>query len=244
MGDEGLGLGAALYAGAEHGTSRPFRFSNLYFGPDYTDREIEDALDRGGLRFTRLSDAELAARVASGLAAGKVVALFRGRMEFGPRALGHRSVLYQTTDATVNDWLNKRFQRTEFMPFAPVTLDEHAERCYESVGSRRYTARFMTVTCDCTPWMKQVSPAVVHLDGTARPQLITRDAEPFYYDILKRYHEQTGIPSLINTSFNMHEEPIVCTPEDAVRAFRLGHLDYLVLGSFLACANGSLPGAA
>jgi carbamoyltransferase len=239
MGDEGLGLGAALYAAGKHHGLRPFRLADAYLGPEYGEDEIERALGEAGVSFTRHADAELAERVAGLVSDGKVVALYRGRMEFGPRALGHRSILYHTADPKVNDWLNRRLCRTEFMPFAPVTLEEHAGRCYAGIDSRRYPARFMTITVDCTDWMKRVSPAVVHLDGTARPQLIGRDSDPFYYDALSRYYEKTGIPSLVNTSFNMHEEPIVCTPRDAVRAFLQGHLDALVAGPYLALAGQS-----
>ena len=244
MGDEGLGLGAALYAAARRTPLRPFRLRDAYLGVESSEAEMRRALDAEGLRADPQRDPALAARVAELLAAGRVVALYRGRMEFGPRALGHRTILYQTTDATVNDWLNKRLKRTEFMPFAPVTLAEHADRCYVGLDACRYASEFMTITCGCTPWMRDVSPAVVHLDGTARPQLIRRDVEPFYYDILAEYHRRTGLPSLINTSFNMHEEPIVCTPDDAVRAFLQGHLDALVLGPFLVERDGAgAPGA-
>ncbi len=236
MGDEGLGLGSALYAAARRRGLRPFRLRDMYLGVDFTDRDMAAALTERGLMAPRLDDGELAVRVAGLLAEGRVVAVFRGRMEFGPRALGHRTILYQTTDPTVNDWLNKRLERTEFMPFAPVTLAEHADRCYDGLDVCRYSAEFMTITCACTAWARQTSPAVVHLDGTARPQLIRRDIEPFYYDVLQRYFERTGIPSLINTSFNMHEEPIVCSPADAVRAFHLGHLDALAMGPFLVTA--------
>ncbi len=233
MGDEGLGLGAALFAaGLKHGL-KPFRFRDLYFGPGFSDAEAEAELKKSKLPYSRHSDAELAEIVAGLLTQNKVIAICRGRMEFGPRALGHRTIVYQTTDPHVNDWLNKRLERTEFMPFAPVTLPQYADACYKGMESRRYAARFMTATCDCTDLMKKQSPAVVHLDGTARPQLIERDAEPFYYDVLEKYHRKSGIPSLVNTSFNMHEEPIVCTPYDAIRAFTLGHLDALVLGPFL-----------
>jgi carbamoyltransferase len=233
MGDEGLGLGAALYAAGKQNGLKPFRVDDIYFGPEYSDSEIESVIQAEQVSSSKHQDSELAERVASLLADGKVIAIYRGRMEFGPRALGHRTIMYHTKDPKVNDWLNKRLQRTEFMPFAPVTLEEFAGDCYKDLASRRYAAKFMTVTCDCTDWMKETSPAVVHLDGTARPQLINRKTEPFYYEILTRYYQKTGIPSLVNTSFNMHEEPIVCTPEDAVRAFKLGHLDYLVIGSFL-----------
>jgi len=236
MGDEGLGLGAALYAAGKRNGLRPFAIDDVYLGPEYSDSEIAAALQQERVSYTRHEDTELADRVAALLADGKVVAMYRGRMEFGPRALGHRTILFQTTDPGVNDWLNKRLQRTEFMPFAPVTMSEYADRCYVGMSSRRYTSRFMTVTCDCTDWMKETSPAVVHLDGTARPQLISREIEPFYYQILERYYQRTGIPSLVNTSFNMHEEPIVCSPEDAARAFKQGHLDFLVIGPYLCTA--------
>ena len=241
MGDEGLGLGSALCAAAQRKPIRPFRLRDVYLGVAFTEAEMAVALAEQRLAGARLEDADLAARVADLLAAGKVVAIFRGRMEFGPRALGHRTILYQTTDPTVNDWLNKRLQRTEFMPFAPVTLAGEADRCYEDLDACRYTAEFMTITRTCTPWMRQISPAVVHLDGTARPQIITREIEPFYDEVLRQYFRRTGIPSLINTSFNMHEEPIVCSPADAVRAFQLGHLDALALGPFLVRADGRGP---
>jgi carbamoyltransferase len=238
MGDEGLALGAALFAAGKNNSLKTFRFSNLYLGPEYTDSEIENELVRSGLKFQRYSDPELARKAADLLTQGKLVAVFRGRMEFGPRALGHRSILYQTTDPTVNDWLNKRLKRTEFMPFAPVTLQSEANKCYGNLSRCSYTAQFMTITADCLSRTKEISPAVVHLDGTARPQLINKDSEPFYNEILRNYYERTGIPSLINTSFNMHEEPIVCNPSDAIQAFQLGHLDNLVVGPFLVCVNG------
>jgi carbamoyltransferase len=237
MGDEGLALGAALYGLSRKNSMKPFRFQNLYFGPEFTDQEIESELKKNGLNYHRYSDSELAIKVADLLSNGKVVALFRGRMEFGPRALGHRTILFQTTDVTVNDWLNRRLKRTEFMPFAPVTLEEESKRCYRNVENCLYSSRFMTITLDCLPWMKEISPAVVHLDGTARPQIISREQEPFYYDILQRYFEKTGIPSLINTSFNMHEEPIVCSPADAVKAIQSGQMDSLAIGPFLVCIH-------
>jgi carbamoyltransferase len=158
-------------------------------------------------------------------------------MEYGPRALGNRSILYQATDPTVNDWLNRRLQRTEFMPFAPVTLEEFADQCYVNLDGARDAARFMTITFDCTDWMKKQCPAVVHVDGTARPQIIDKQANPSYHRILEEYRKLTGLPTLINTSFNMHEEPIVRTAEDAIRAYQAAGLDALVLGPFLVRAK-------
>jgi carbamoyltransferase len=119
------------------------------------------------------------------------------------------------------------------MPFAPVTLFEHCQERYLNIDKSLTSARFMTITCECTDLMKKESPAAVHVDGTARPQIIRQEDNPIFYRILKEYYKLTGIPTLINTSFNMHEEPIVCTPEDAVRAFVRGNLDYLSMGPFI-----------
>jgi carbamoyltransferase len=154
-------------------------------------------------------------------------------MEYGPRALGNRSILYQPTDRAVNDWLNASLKRTEFMPFAPAVLHEERDRCFADVDGAEHPAEFMTITFQCTPWMKRHMPGVVHLDGTARPQLVRRETNPAYYDIILAFRELTGLPAIINTSFNMHEEPIVCTADDAVRAFLDGNLDYLALGDRL-----------
>jgi carbamoyltransferase len=119
------------------------------------------------------------------------------------------------------------------MPFAPVTLFEERHSCYENIDGAESAAQFMTITLDCTDYMKRTSPAAVHVDGTARPQLIREEANPSYYRILREYYQLSGIPSLINTSFNMHEEPIVNSPADAIRAFLQGNLDYLAIGDFL-----------
>jgi carbamoyltransferase len=155
-------------------------------------------------------------------------------MEYGPRALGNRTILYQATDPTVNYWMNDALKRTEFMPFAPAVMAEHASKCFKNIAGAENTARFMTITFDCTDWMAQTCPGVVHVDNTARPQLVSERDNPSMYKVLAEYHKLTGIPVLINTSFNMHEEPIVCTPNDAIRSFNTGQLDYLAIGHWLA----------
>lgn len=231
MGDEGLAAGAALWALSRRTNLAPYRFDDVYCGPGYSDAETLAALREAGLKYEKLNEEEMINRVVDDIVAHKVVAYFDGRMEFGPRALGHRTILYATTDASVNQWLNDRLHRSEFMPFAPVTLAEKAAECYEGIPDNHYPAQFMTLTYQCTADMKKKSPAVVHLDGTARPQLVS-EKHGRYYKILKEYHRRTGIASLVNTSFNMHEEPIVATPEDAVRAFLDGGLDVLVLGDY------------
>jgi carbamoyltransferase len=161
-------------------------------------------------------------------------------MEYGPRALGSRSILAQATDATINDSLNKKLRRTEFMPFAPVILLEDAERCFRGIYQKGlHAAAFMTITFDCTEFMKQTMPAAVHVDGTARPQLVSKNLNESYYTIVSEYKKITGIPGIINTSFNMHEEPIVYSPEDAVRSFLEGSLDYLAIGNYLIAYQGA-----
>ena len=230
MGDGGCGTGAALlqFAGAPETRTR---LQDVYLGPEFSSEEIAEALNRAHLPFTEYKPVE--PKIAMLLAAGKVVARFDGRMEYGPRALGHRSILYHAKEPAVNQWLNQRLGRTEFMPFAPATLYEHRNACYLHVKGAEYAAEFMTLTFDCTDAMKRDCPAAVHVDGTARPQLVSAEGSPGFHRILTEYHKLTGIPSVINTSFNMHEEPIVCTPDDAIRAFMQGNLDYLAIGNFL-----------
>ncbi|MCK6527619.1 carbamoyltransferase [Myxococcota bacterium] len=227
MGDGGLAAGAAL-AVSDVG---PERLGDVYLGADHTERECEEALRAAGLAFERPGD--LPARIAELLVGRRVVARHAGRMEWGPRALGNRTILYRPDDPSINDWLNKRLRRTEFMPFAPVTLWEHRGACYRDLAGGEDAARFMTVCFDCTDEMKRLAPGVVHIDGTARPQLLRREDNPEYHRIVEEFHARTGIPAVINTSFNMHEEPIVRTPSDAVRAFIDGALDHLALGPFL-----------
>ena len=236
MGDEGLALGAAFALSASLAKSsglkiKSTKLADVYFGPGYGTKENEEAIRTAGLHAEYLPEIER--RIAELLAQGHVVGRFNGRMEYGPRALGNRSILYQATDPTVNEWLNKRLKRTDFMPFAPVTLEEFADQCYDNLDGARYPAQFMTITFACTEWMKKHCPAVVHVDGTARPQIIGKQHNLSYHRILKEYERLTGLPSLINTSFNMHEEPIVCNPSDALRAFIDGELDYLAMGNYL-----------
>jgi carbamoyltransferase len=238
MADGGLGYGAgqAVYRD-KSGDMRTGPIDDVYWGPSYDNTSIENVLGNYPVSWERSDN--IAQRVAGLLVEGNVVAHFHGRMEFGPRALGNRSILYPTIDATINGWLNTRLHRSEFMPFAPVTLSERVDECYRDFRGAEFTAEFMTITFDCTDQMKKTSPAVVHVDGTARPQVIHRKKNPRYYDILKAYSDKTGIPSLVNTSFNMHEEPIVCSPDDAVRSFVAGELDYLAIGDFIVQRNPS-----
>jgi carbamoyltransferase len=231
MGDGGLAFGAPLYHLAETNGLTPYKLEHVYLGPEYSDSEIQQAIRDQGLEGRRYDEVEPV--VADLLAEGRVVARFNGRMEFGPRALCNRSILYHCADASVNEWLNKRLDRTEFMPFAPATLESDMHECYEGLSGAEHTAEFMTITSDCTEKFKRECGAAVHVDGTARPQIVREATNPSMHKILTEYKQRTGVGTTVNTSFNMHEEPIVCTPEDAVRSFVRGHLDYLAIGNYI-----------
>lgn len=242
MVDGGLCSGAALWTYYKHCPEAKkyisqMRLPHVYLGPEYTEEEIVKSLKKAALKYEYVENIE--ERIGVLLAQGKVVARFNGRMEYGPRALGNRSILYQATDPTVNDWLNKRLKRTEFMPFAPSSLAEESESLYKRIRNNKFPAEFMTITFDCTPKMHKECPAVVHVDDTARPQIVYPHINESYYRILKSYQKRTGLSTFVNTSFNMHEEPIVCSPDDAIRAFQLGHLDYLAIHNFLVYSDAT-----
>lgn len=230
MGDGGCGTGAALLA-VDAASRTSTEISNVYYGPGYSDDEIAAALEAAGLDGVHHDDVET--EIGGLLSENKIVARFNGRMEYGPRALGNRSILYPAQDPEVNLWLNHQLGRTEFMPFAPACLEEHAADLFFHVDGCEKTSQYMTITFDCTPKMRDMCPAAVHVDGTARPQFVSPETNDSFYRIIRAYHEITGIPAIINTSFNMHEEPIVCSPEDAIRAFLKGRMDYLAIGNYL-----------
>ena len=233
MTDDGLAVGAVFHYLGAQGELYPKRAKNMFLGPVHDDEEVQQALQK--MHIPAQPSESVHADIASLLAHGKVVARWHGRMEFGPRALGHRTIYYRADDPTCQDWLNKKLQRTEFMPFAPCTLASQAADLYEGLDGCDYTAESMTITCNCTDKMKQQSSAVVHVDGTARPQLVTEATNPDMFAVLSAYFELTGVPTLINTSFNIHEEPIVCTAEDAIHAFLESGIDYLFLDDYLLC---------
>ncbi len=243
MSDGGLAVGGGYLLERKLGfDGPPAQLDHVYLDRTYDETEMRQALERGRCRFSRRQDIELA--VAGLLAQGKVVGRFDGPMEYGPRALGNRSILFHAGDPTVNDWLNKKLRRTEFMPFAPMTLADEADEMYGNLAKGRLSANFMTMTFACTDRMKRENPAAVHVDGTARPQTLDVETNPQVFTILKEYKRLTGRGTIINTSFNMHEEPIVRSPEDAVRAFTESGLDYLAMGPFLVARQDAAQASA
>jgi carbamoyltransferase len=227
MGDGGLALGGALAEAGSPPTALPHAFLGIHPG----ETDAAKALNIAGLPRTRAT--AMIDEVAQLLAAGKVVARCSGPMEWGPRALGNRSVLYKCDEPEVNRWLNERLKRSEFMPFAPICRAEDADRWFQGVDKAARSARFMTVCFDVRSEFAQRCPAAVHVDGTARPQLVDAATSPELHALLGAVGERTGTPVLINTSFNMHEEPIVATAQDAVRAWKAAELDALWLGPYL-----------
>ena len=235
MGDGGLASGAAFAVHARlQGGLRP-ELAPVYLGTRIDRANALQALQKFDVAFEE--PVNLAQAVAQLLAQGQVIARADGKMEYGPRALGNRTVMAAAHDPHINQWLNQRLARTEFMPFAPVILQEYAPAYFPAWVAGQLAARYMTLTYDASELAKQHIPAAVHVDGTARPQVLGRADNPGYHDILTAYQGLTGIPSVINTSFNMHEEPIVRTAEEAIRTFQRAGLDALVLGPFLVRAS-------
>ncbi|MBN2367490.1 hypothetical protein JXC34_00600 [Candidatus Woesearchaeota archaeon] len=227
MGDGGLALGAIL----AQLKPNPFILENTYLGPEYSSDEIEECLRKHRLNYSKEKNIEK--KIAELISKGNIVGRFAGRMEYGPRALGNRSILFRPDKPELCRKLNQNLKRTEFMPFAPTILRKHADRCLENVKGAENTSRFMNISFDCTTWMKKNCPAAVHVDGTSRPQLLDETDNPSYYNIITEFMNLSNLPCVINTSFNMHGEPIVCSPEDAVQTFIKAKLDYLAIGDFL-----------
>ena len=231
MGDGGLCVGAAALSYNLKTKKNLKKIKNIYLGKEFSNLDILKAIKKFKLKY--LMGSQINKIVAKKLYEGKVVALFNGRMEFGPRSLGNRSILSRATDPNINQTLNNKLKRTEFMPFAPITLSENFEEMYIGAKKNKKACEYMTITLDCTKKMKKISPAAIHVDGTARPQIVNKKENPRLHKILKNYFIISNIPNLINTSFNMHEEPIVYSPSDALRGFLQSKIDYLYIGNYL-----------
>jgi carbamoyltransferase len=160
-------------------------------------------------------------------------------MEYGPRALGNRSILAHPAERSINDDLNARLERSEFMPFAPVVAACDADDVFEISPVNAYACRFMTITCAVRPAWCQRLAGIVHVDGTARPQIVERHENPLYYDILAAFKGLTGLPVLVNTSFNVHAEPIVNTPEECLKALGDGRVDFVITAAGVHAADAT-----
>lgn len=231
MGDEGCPLGCALMVHKMFTPDfKPFKLDNMFMGTSYTDAEVgEHYWDQN--KFSReIFTPELAAKYLSD---GKIMGVFNGRYEHGPRALGNRSIIGEVTNPDTYDKINNKLQRNDFMPFAPAVMEEHADTIF-NVTKSRYTAEFMTMLYDTRPEWADRIPTVVHpKDKTARIQIVTKTSNPTFYKILDEYNKLTGVPVLLNTSFNVHEEPIVCHPNEAFNHLENDVVDLLIINNFI-----------
>jgi len=228
-GDAGGAVGVAAYIHyALLNNQRDFVWEHAYWGPEYSNSEIEQFLNGRHLAYQKARELELPALTAKLLAQGKVIGWFQGRMEFGPRALGNRSILADPRNPHTKDRVNKKIKfREEFRPFAPAILEERAKDFFEIACPSPY----MLLVAQVRPEKKNLIPAVTHLDGSARLQTVNQRQNPLFYSLLKEFEKQTGCPALLNTSFNLKGEPIVCSPLDAYSTFLRSGLDFLILGN-------------
>jgi carbamoyltransferase len=227
--DDGVALGAVFAPYLDVGGRLPMKpLRHAYLGPEFSDAEIEKALRTYKLRATKLND--IAATTAELLANGKIIGWFQGRMEFGPRALGHRSILADPRDPEMNAKVNNAVKFREWWrPFAPSMLKEVAGEYLEHACD----SPFMILTNPVRREKRDVIPSVTHVDGSARPQTVEKEINPLYWNLINEFGKRTGVPVLMNTSFNLRGEAIVNTPTDAIRTFFSSGMDALVIGSFL-----------
>ena len=226
--DDGVALGAALAPYLDGGGKLPNKpMRHAYYGPCFGDETIEAALRTYKLRYKRLGDP--AACAAELLSEGKILGWFQGRMEFGPRALGSRSILADPRDPEMNAKVNNAVKFREWWrPFAPALKKESAAEYLESATD----SPFMILTAQVRPEKRGVIPSVTHVDGSARPQTVEKEINPLYWRLIDEFGKRTGVPVVMNTSFNLRGEAIVHTPTDAIRTFYSSGMDALVIGSF------------
>jgi len=234
-GDGGLAVGAAFFVWHQTlGKPRSFVMDHAYWGPGYTRDEIRRAIDGSGLaqngwRVEELPEVILMQRTAAIVADGKILGWFQGRAEWGPRALGNRSIVADPRRPEMKEILNQRIKHREiFRPFAPSILAESTGEWFE----KSHPSPFMTLAYSVRPEKREKIPAPTHVDGTGRLQTVTREANPRYWSLIKAFEQLTGVPVVLNTSFN-DNEPIVCRPEEALDCFQRAQMDALVLGDFL-----------
>jgi carbamoyltransferase len=228
--DDGTCVGAAYWC-YHHvaGGTRRFEMTHAYWGPGYDDARLRSAAEASGFACREYGRDQLLDAVAAELTAGRVLGWYQGRSEWGPRALGNRSILGNPALAGMKDLINQKVKRREsFRPFAPSVLAEHVGEVFE----QELRSPFMMHVVKIRPEWRERIPAVTHVDGTGRLQSVTRGENPLYYDLIERFRRLTGVPLVLNTSFN-ENEPIVDTPEQAIDCFRRNDIDGLVLGNFV-----------
>jgi carbamoyltransferase len=228
--DAGTALGVCFYIyNVLLEQPRGFVMEHAYTGPEFANGEVEHAIRDAGLRATPLSDAEVTSAAAQAIADGRIVGWFQGKMEFGPRALGNRSIIVDPRRSDMKDILNARIKKREpFRPFAPSILEERVGDYFEQT----HPAPTMLMVYEIKPEKRAQIPAVTHVDGSGRLQTVSPRTNPRYYQLIRDFDRLTGVPVVLNTSFN-EDEPIVCTPADAINCFRKTRMDVLFLGNHM-----------
>ena len=225
--DAGAALGAALEVSMQQGCKIKNETPSAYLGPGYTNEEIERELSKHALNYAYYKDIEgIAAEL---LAKGKIVAWFQGKLEFGPRALGNRSILADPRSSEMTKRVNEIKSREKWRPLAPSILEKKAKKYFEN----SCPSPFMTLSFQVKKEKRSEVPAIVHVDGSTRPQTLNKKANPRYYTLIRKFEKETGIPLVLNTSFNTRAQPIVRTPRDAIQTFARTGLSYLVMGNYL-----------
>lgn len=237
-GDDGLAMGAALYVSqAILGDGARWEINDSYFGPEFSESEIKSSLEREKIDYKKLEREQLLEVAAQDIADGKVVGWYQGRSEWGPRALGNRSILANPNRDDMKDILNARIKRREwFRPFAPAVLAEKQSEVFEG----DHPSPFMLHVYKIQENWRDKLPAVNHVDNTGRLQTVSRNENPMYYDLISRFEQKTGIPVILNTSFN-ENEPIVNTPDEAVDCYQRTKMDTLVIGNFFCQKINETP---
>jgi carbamoyltransferase len=232
--DEGCSIGAALFVfekGKENTVDRHKRWEHVYWGPEYSQEEVLNAIEGFEEKIFWEKHDNIALTIAREIVDGKVAGWFQGRMEFGPRALGNRSILADPRNAAMKDIINEKVKRREsFRPFAPAVLEEEAHEYFDLTGLS--SSPFMVFTVPVNHDKQKLIPAVTHVDGTARIQTVSRRTNSRFWDLIKEFKTITGIPVVLNTSFNVKNEPIVCTPKDALLCFLSTSIDCVAIGDF------------
>jgi len=225
--DSGTALGAATYVANEFG-EKIEPMTHAYLGPEYTNAEIKEALDKYRIPYQYHED--IIEPVSELLARDQIVANFQGAMEYGPRALGNRSILANPSIKGISDQINTRIKfREKWRPFCPSILKEYAQ----DILNTKHPSPYMTFSFTVSDKWKDKIREVVHVDGSTRPQVVDEKTNPKFYSLLNSFHKKTGIPLLINTSLNRRGEPLVCSPEDAIAMFYGSGLVYMAMGDFL-----------
>jgi len=229
--DSGGALGVAFYIYNQVlNNKRNYVMEHAYLGPKFSTDKIREFLDKNNVKYEEMPYDKIIRKTARLISEDKVVGWFQGGMEWGERALGNRSILANPCNAEMKDIVNKKVKhREEFRPFAPSVILEEAPKYFDMLEP----VPFMLEVYDVKKGKDKIIPAVTHVDGSARLQTVTKESNPLYYALIKEFKRITGVPVVLNTSFNVKGEPIVCTPEDAYKCFIGTEIDYLAMDKFL-----------